>query len=206
MRTPRRTNGNLGIDTLQQRLVSLFQTPANLFDPFASPSLFFHNPGLAIPQSFYKSSEFANIVSAMKGQKSDVAGASALPRNSYLVFPPRTSTLRIPETILLHDAPSGPPLRQPRTKTSALKGFNPGDQRHTFKTQASEIASLMRRSITMVELKERAKWDEDVHFLTEEPKRRIQVVEVGQEREDLGLNEFGQQTVLDWLERNLNRQ
>ncbi|KAM0262292.1 hypothetical protein ACHAQJ_001761 [Trichoderma viride] len=204
MSASRRTNGNLGLDTLQQRLVSLFQTPANLFDPFASPSLFFHNPGLSIPQSFYKSTEFANIVSAMKGQKSDVAGPPVLPRNSYLVFPPRVSTLKLPETMLLHDAPSGPPLRQPRAETS-LKGFKFGDQRHTFQTQANEIASLMRRSITMAELKERAKWDEDVHFLTEEPKRRIQVVEVGQEREDLDLNESGQQTVLDWLDGNLSR-
>ncbi|KAL6911089.1 hypothetical protein GGI43DRAFT_391974 [Trichoderma evansii] len=201
-RLSRRTNGNLRLDTLQQRLVSLFQTPSNLFDPFASPSLFFHNPGLSIPESFYKSIEFANIVSTLKGQTSDAAKEAVLPRNSYLVFPPRESTLKIPETVLLHDAPSGPPSRQPRTK-KALKGIKHGDQRNTFKNQTDEIASLMRRSLTMVELKLRAKYDEDAHYLAEEPNRRIQVVEVGQEREDLELNEFGQQAVLDWLHGNL---
>lgn len=199
----RRTNGNLRLDTLQQRLVSLFQTPANLFDPFASPSLFFHNPGLSIPESFYKSTQLDNIVRAMRGQASDESKENVLPRNSYLVFPPRGSTIKIPEIILLHDAPSGSPLRQPRTK-KALKGINHGDQRNTFKNQTDEIASLMRRSLAMVELKEQAKYDDDdAHYIAEEPKRRIQVAEVGQEREDLELNEFGQQAVLDWLDKNL---
>lgn len=201
-RLSRRTDGNLILDTLQQRLVSLFQTPSNLFDPFASPSLFFHNPGLSIPESFYKSADVANVVSTLKGQASDVTKGTGLPRNSHLVFPPRKSNMKIPETILLHDAPSGPPSRQPRTKT-ALKGLKHGDQRNTFKNQADEIASLMRRGLTMVELKGLAKWIEDAHYLAEEPKRRIQVVEVGQERDDLELNEFGQQVVLDWLNENL---
>ncbi|KAL7788184.1 hypothetical protein V8C37DRAFT_388763 [Trichoderma ceciliae] len=203
MRASRHTNGNLRLDTLQQRLVSLFQAPSNLFDPFASPSLFFHNPGLSIPQSFYESTEFAGIVSAMKGQKNDAAGASVMPRNSYLKFPPGWSTLKIPETILLHDTPSGWPPRQMKTKT-AREGSTSGKKRHTFRTQANEIASLMRRSINMVEMRERANWDEDVHLLAEEPQRRIQVVEVGQEREELDLNSFGQQTILDWLDGNLN--
>lgn len=201
-RLSQRTNGNSMLDTLHQRLVSLFQAPSNLFDPFASPSLFFHNPGLPVPESFYKSTEFANIVGLLKGQGSDAAKKNVLPRNSYLVFPPRDSNMKIPETMLLHDAPSGPPSRQPRTK-KALNGIKHGDQRNTFKNQADEIASLMRRSLAMVELKVRAKWDEDAHYLAEEPKRRIQVVEVGQEREDLELNEFGQQAVLDWLDENL---
>ncbi|PON20416.1 hypothetical protein TGAM01_v210719 [Trichoderma gamsii] len=198
----RRTNGNLRLDTLQQKLVSLFQTPASLFDPFASPSLFFHNPGLSIPESFYTSTQLASIIRNMKGQVSDESKGNVLPRNSYLKFPPRDSTMKIPETILLHDAPSGPPTRQPRTK-KGLKGSSDGDQRNTFKNQTEEIASLMRRSLARIELKEKARWEEDAHYLAEEPKRRIRVVEVGPEREDLELNEIGQKAVLNWLDENL---
>jgi hypothetical protein len=198
----RRTNGNLRLDALQDELVSLFQTPANLFDPFASPSLFFHNPGLSIPESFYTSTQLANIIRSMKGQASDESKENVMPRNSYLKFPPKDSSLKIPETILLHDAPSGPPARQPGTK-KGLIGSGDGDQRNTYKNQTDEIASLMRRSLARIELKEKARWEEDAHYLAEEPKRRIQVVEVGQEREDLELNEVGQETVLNWLDENL---
>ncbi|KAL7926690.1 hypothetical protein ACQKWADRAFT_146700 [Trichoderma austrokoningii] len=201
----RRTNGNHRLDTLHQRLVSLFQTPSNLFDPFASPSLFFHNLGLSIPESFYKSTQLDGIIRSMKGQASDESKNNALPRSSYLVFPPRQSTLKIPETMLLHDAPSGPPVRQPGTK-KAFKVINNGDQRNTFKNQTDEIASLMRRSLAMVELKEEARYEdgpEDTRYLAEEPERRVRVVEVGQEREDLELDEIGQQAVLEWLDRNL---
>ncbi|KAL7946656.1 hypothetical protein V8C42DRAFT_318467 [Trichoderma barbatum] len=197
MKAMRRPNGNARLDSLQQRLVSLFYEPVNLFDPFASPSLFFHNPGLRIPESFYASAEFSGIVNAMKGQKSE-EGTSFTPRRSYLVFPPRASTLKIPETMLLHDAPSWSLSHQPQPETKAKK---PSDSRHTFMGQADELASLMRRSIDRVELKERARWDEDVHLLAEEPERRIKVVQVGQEGEELGLNDVGQQAVSDWLGR-----
>ncbi|KAL7929073.1 hypothetical protein V8C35DRAFT_316538 [Trichoderma chlorosporum] len=204
MRALRRPNGNSRLDSLQRRLVSLFQEPANLFDPFASPSLFLHNPGLPIPESFYASAEFAGIVSAMKGQKPDGAATSATPRRSYLVFPPRTSTLKIPETMLLHDAPAWSPLHPPPTKTKTktkATGIRSKvyDTRHTFMTQADEMAGLMRRSLLRVELKERALWDEDTRFLAEEPERRIKVVDVGQEGDELGLNDAGQQAVVDWL-------
>ncbi|KAL6854646.1 hypothetical protein J3F83DRAFT_764335 [Trichoderma novae-zelandiae] len=185
-----RANGNLRLDALHERLVALFQEPHNLFDPFASPSLFFHNPGLAIPESFYQSAGFAGLVSAMKGQH-DVSGETlGTSRRSHLVFPPRATTLKIPETLLLHDAPSRVNVKD-KVK----------DTRHTFMTQAAELASFMRRSIQMVELKERARWDEAAHQMAGEPERRVQVVEVGQEREELGLNDAGQQAVLDWLGR-----
>jgi hypothetical protein len=198
----RRTNGNHRLDTLQREMLALFQTPSNLFDPFASPSLFFHNPGLSIPESFYASTQLAKIIRSMKGQASDESKENVLPRKSYLTFPPRDSTMKIPETILLHDAPSGPPAHQPGKK-KGVKGTNSGDQRNTFKNQTDEIVSLMRRSLAMGELKIKAKYEEDAHYLEEEPKRRIQVVDVGQEREDLELNEIGQQAVLQWLDNNL---
>ncbi|UKZ79266.1 hypothetical protein TrVFT333_007016 [Trichoderma virens FT-333] len=203
MRAIRRSNGNARIDSLQKRLVSLFDEPTNLFDPFASPSLFFHNPGLPIPESFYASAEFAGIVRTMKGEKSDGTETSTTPRRSYLVFPPRASTLKIPETMLLHDAPAGSSLHQPQPKMTkaTASSFKVHDTRHTFMAQADEMASLMRRSIAKVELKERARWDEDVHLLAAEPERRIKVVQVGQEQEgeELGLNDAGQQAVSDWL-------
>ncbi|KAL7815462.1 hypothetical protein V8C44DRAFT_348463 [Trichoderma aethiopicum] len=192
VRVGRRANGNFRLEVLYDRLVALFQEPHNLFDPFASPSLFFHNPGLAIPESFYGSPAFARLVSAMKGQY-DVSGEGETvdaSRRAHLVFPPRASTLKLPETLLLHDAPA------------RSKGI---DTRHTFMGQAAELASFMRRSIEMVELKERKVWDYEweENKVTPELERRVRVVEVGQEGEELGLNDAGQQAVLNWL-RGLN--
>ncbi|KAH0491477.1 hypothetical protein TgHK011_002907 [Trichoderma gracile] len=208
----RRENGNLRLKVLHDRLVALFQEPHNLFDPFASPSLFFHNPGLAIPESFYHSPAFASLVGAMKGQHdvSAEGGTLGASRKAHLVFPPRQSTLKIPETLLLHDAPSRSPLHhlpgdeghKAQTKRGTAQSTSKIlDARHTFMSQAAEMASFMRRSIQRVELKERAMWDLDEHKIAKEPERRVRVVEVGQEGEELGLNDAGQQAVLDWLGR-----
>jgi hypothetical protein len=38
--------------TLKDQTPALFSTPANLFDPFASPCLFFHSPNLHVPDDF----------------------------------------------------------------------------------------------------------------------------------------------------------
>lgn len=203
----RREHGNLRIKDLHDRLVALFQEPHNLFDPFASPSLFFHNPGLAIPESFYRSPAFDSLVSAMKGQYdvSGEGGTLGASRRSHLAFPPRASTLKIPETLLMHDAPSSRSLLhhqpdehgnqvQAKKQSTRQSRSRATDTRHTFRAQAAEIASFMRRSIKMVELKERSRWDLEAEDMMEKiPERRVRIVEVGQEGEDLGLNDAGQQ-------------
>ena len=178
---------------------SLFGKPAHLFDTFASPSLFFHNPGLHVPTGF---NAVASPLDEMMGLLNlERSGADAPtttvrlmkpPRKSHLVFPPRTSTLTIPETLLLHD-------RHPDiVSATGKRKLKP--RGHTFQMQADELAELMRRSIDKVELKERSKWDDEMDTWAHEAQRRVQVADVGEEEKDLGLGLIGQEMLSDWLD------
>lgn len=178
-----------------EEMPGLFGQPGNLFDPFASPSLFFHGPGLDVPGSFNEpASPLSEMVTAMVGL--NVTGSKAIPmkppRKSHLIFPPRASTIKLPQTLLLHD--EAPP------KTSSSPRSRRKPTQNTFKLQADELAELMRRSIDKVEMKERVKWDDDIEGWGEEASRRVQVVELGEERRDLQLGEHGQEEVRTWLE------
>ncbi|KAI9151957.1 hypothetical protein HJFPF1_09174 [Paramyrothecium foliicola] len=184
---------------LQQQLPSLFQRPSNLFDPFASPSLFFHSPGVAVPKTFgISTSELADIDALAK--LGTVDGSSPLlsspkaPRKSYLVFPPRKSTLKIPRGLLLHDA--SPPLTDTQSRLRKRRSKRGGN---TFEAQAQELADLMRRSIDKVELKERVKWDDETDSWDEEAQRRVQVIELAEENGSLALDKMGESIVSQWL-------
>ena len=85
---------------LQEHLPVFFQSTNDLFDPFASPSLFFHNPGLNIPSSYNMSEDDAAWIEALTNPDAAPAVPEKAPRKSRLVFPPRKSTLKIPEALL----------------------------------------------------------------------------------------------------------
>lgn len=171
-----------------------FKSPVNLFDPFASPSLFFHNPGLHVPRTFdADSSPVSDLLSLLAAEETanKLEEPPKPPRKSHLVFPPRVSTLKIPETLLLHDTPPPPAVKSRRgTKHRG----------HTFKTQAEELADLMRRSIDKVELKERSKWDDDIDSWEAEALRRVQVAELGEEMDGYSLSAAGEDELRIWLE------
>ncbi|KAI1369969.1 hypothetical protein F5Y08DRAFT_291837 [Xylaria arbuscula] len=163
---------------MKQMIGELFNKPGDLFDPFASSCLLFHTPGLLVPPSFDESaippSSALGGLSWLYDEATEELIPLKHPRKSPLTFPPRKSTLKIPEMLLLHDTP--PPLppswlrrRQRRKKT------NYGNN---FRTQAEELGRYMRRSINKIELKERMKWDEDVDGWDDEADRRVQVHEV----------------------------
>lgn len=194
---------------LRRRAEALFRRPDNLFDPFASPCLFFHTPGLLVPPSFDASAFIPPTTSlaglSMLAAEDEAHAAEALavakpPRKSALVFPPRKSTLKIPETLLLHSTP--PPLppsllrRRQRRKKEYLG--------NSFAAQAEELAALMRRSVDKVELKERAKWDDDPEGNWHgEAARRIQVADtggLGGSTGDFGLDGGGEEVAAAWLE------
>ncbi|EGO54427.1 hypothetical protein NEUTE1DRAFT_31033, partial [Neurospora tetrasperma FGSC 2508] len=94
------------------------------------------------------------------------------PRKSYVHFPPRHSMLKLPDTLLLYETPSAElPFKERRNPVL-----------NSFRTQAYELALLMQRSIEMLELKERRKWDEDylidLHHWELEAARRVKVADV----------------------------
>ncbi|KHN99015.1 uncharacterized protein MAM_02713 [Metarhizium album ARSEF 1941] len=186
---------------LQERMPAMFDAPSNLFDPFASPSLFFHSPGLLVPQSFFMTLEHSALIeNMMNDEEIPPLKPIKAPRKSHLVFPPRQSTLKIPDTLLLFD--SAPlPVPKPSTKPKSARPRKRAKPKgHSFGAQAAELAELMRRSVDVVELKERSKWDEDVHTRVDEALRRVQVMDVGLERDGVELGDAGHDAVTTWLE------
>ncbi|PFH62013.1 hypothetical protein XA68_15449 [Ophiocordyceps unilateralis] len=127
-------------EKLKGRLSALFHRPADLFDPYASPSLFFHSPGLLAPRVFAASTDDA----VWDEDEQAVMAELKPPRAVSNVFPPRKSSLRIPETLLLyHDG----------IDQSAASG-------NSLRAQARELAVWMRRGIVESE-KKLATYDHD---------------------------------------------
>lgn len=182
------------LHNLQEQMPELFDTPSNLFDPFASPSLFFHNPGVEVPESFILSaSESAAIDALVSPDDAPTTPTKAL-RKAHYIFPPRKSTLKVPETLLLYNsAVSAPQTKSGRGRRAKAKGNSLG-------AQAGELAEMMRRSINKAELKERSRWDEEIDSWNEEAFRRVQVVELGEEKPSVEMDEAGEEAVREWLE------
>ncbi|KAI8724048.1 hypothetical protein NCS52_00261700 [Fusarium sp. LHS14.1] len=186
--------GSAYMHYLQEHLPVFFQSTNDLFDPFASPSLFFHNPGLNIPSSYNMSEDDAAWIEALTNPDAAPAVPEKAPRKSRLVFPPRKSTLKIPETLLLYDSP---PLPQRSNKPGRPKGARPWG--NCLEVQARELAEMMHRSIERVELKERGLWDDEIYMWEDEGDRRVKVEEVGEERGTLEMDEKGGEVVEEWL-------
>ncbi|KAF4974613.1 hypothetical protein FZEAL_8498 [Fusarium zealandicum] len=178
---------------LQEQLPIYFQSPTDMFDTFASPSLFFHNPGLRIPSSYNMSEEDAVAIKALTNPDATLLTPTKTPRKSRLVYPPRKSTLKIPETLLLYDTPA---VALP-SKGGRRRRRKPGG--NSLETQAEELAEMMQRSVEKVELKERSQWDDDLGSLEDEKERRIKVREAGNESKMLEMGESGEQFVDEWL-------
>lgn len=188
---------------LKQHSGALFGRPDNLFDPFASPCLFFHTPGLLVPPSFDASAIAPETLlpdlSALADDIQDVLAPLKPPRKSALVFPPRKSTLKIPEILLLHSTPPPLPPSLQRRRQRRKKDY----LGNSFRAQADELAGLMQRSINKVELKERSKWDEDFEGWNDEATRRVQVHDTGLNTGDLELRSKGEELAATWLDDHI---
>lgn len=200
--TIRYTQGS-PLEHLDKQLPTLFGSPEDLFDPFASPSLFFHNPGLLVPEEFGQSAvpaidEVSSFIEANTGAADARPEPEPIkqPRKSHLIFPPRKSTLKIPETLLLHDSLPQSPLKKRKSKPKATKTFSG----NSFAAQSAELAELMRRSVEVVELKERSKWDDELEIRGDEAEKRIQVVEIGPESTTYEASQSTQSLIDTWIQ------
>lgn len=244
-----------------------FNQPANLFDPFASPVLFFHTAGMLVPTSFTERSSpnmsqgFTDAVDALSSSStpgaedpydqayvysdpedppppapyedietdlgidtgptedtntdtsSSVDDDSSTdpapsgsppkpPRRGYVAFPPRASSLKIPDTLLMHTTPPpGPSVPETiqggqRRRLALWKRLKTAE--NSFGTQALGLAGLMRRSVNLYELRERAKWDVEFAGWETEAPRRVQVQDVGV-RGGFGLGARGEEVAARWL-------
>ena len=184
------------LHSLHDALPRLFGRPASLFDPFASPSLFFHNPGLLVPPSFYMTASEASMIDVMTGVDAALAHAVKPPRPAYLVFPSRLSDLKIPQILLLHD--KGGPLSSGKSWRSQLRAWQ--SMGNSFMVQARELEHLASRSLDKVEMKDRGLRNESADALACETARRVTCLEVDQEQKSLALSQDGQAAVLEWLQ------
>ncbi|KAK5987724.1 hypothetical protein PT974_11857 [Cladobotryum mycophilum] len=185
------------MNNLQKRIESLFDTPSNLFDPFASPSLFFHTPGILVPSSFYMSATEAAMLNAKTGYEKLFIKALRPPQQAHLTFPPVDSMLKIPQALLLHDSISTNPPQRRQAKPARYARM--AVDAHNFRAQAKDLSTFMKRSIDIIELTDQGEWDDDVEQLAGEAHGRVQVADVGQERKDLDLSEAGQNILLSWI-------
>ncbi|KAI8635617.1 hypothetical protein F5Y19DRAFT_408498 [Xylariaceae sp. FL1651] len=190
---------------LKQMARELFMRPDDLFDPFASSCLFFHTPGLFVPPSFDALAIPPAFPLTDLSWHFDGAAESLVPlkppRKSPLAFPPRKSTIKIPEVLLLHNTlPPLPPSLQRRRQRKKKNTYG-----NSFQIQAEELASLMRRSINKIELKERIKWDEHFDDWDDEAYRRIQVFDVGYNGQFNELYGKGDNLASNWLDERISR-
>lgn len=231
-----------GVAYLRDLMPTLFGSPADIFDPFASPVLFFHTSGLMIPPSFTEQytppqlsaraagalskggspsvddidpydyiysdpedppppgpyfdgetedewegdtfTEAEETASLSDSSSSSIASEATTattatktppsPRKGYLAFPPRWSTLSIPDALFLH-SPSPPLPKISETVTGKVRRLalwkKLKNSQNTFGTQALGLGNLMRRSVNKLELRDRMRWDDDVDWEGEAAKR-----------------------------------
>lgn len=267
---------------LRHLMPTLFRSPADMFDPFVSPVLFFHTSGLMVPPSFterwtplHSSSRFlgagddidpydyvysdpedppppgpypevaemeaqlgedldasdtstgsSDITSHLSDESSSSTPSSlasatttstipkptANPRKGYLVFPPRWSNLKIPDTLLLHS--TAPPLPSISShvigKSRRLALWNKlKNAENSFDTQALGLGSLMRRSVDKFELKERMRWDEEFGDWDGEAAKRVRIEDAGGgvscESRKFGFGKEGQaeEIAAQWFEERM---
>lgn len=223
---------------------ALFRTPSNVFDPFASPVLFFHTAGMLVPKTFGRPRSYRDLGGGADDpsdlpyvysdpedppppapyDEGETADADAdddpdftpfskwppPPRKGYFAYPPRNSSLKVPETLLLH-TPSTTSLAG---AANPATGKKPGLARlrklknaeNSFEAHAVGLAGLMRKSINRMELRERMKWDTDFSDWEGEAARRVGVADVGDLVRDgagrigeSGLGEQGEDIAMRWL-------
>lgn len=245
---------------MKHLMPSHFDQPANLFDPFASPVLFFHTAGMLVPTSFTERSSpnlsqgFTDAVDALSGTSgaedpydqayvysdpedpppptsyedietdlgidtvtedtntdtSSSADSTTFPspkppRRGYVAFPPRASSLKIPDALLMHTTPPPGPVvpgsvQGQRRRLALWKRLKAAE--NSFGTQALGLAGLMRRSVNLYELRERAKWDVEFSGWDSEALRRVQVHDIGvgeRTAGGVGLGRQGEEIAARWL-------
>ncbi|KAI1662167.1 hypothetical protein F4813DRAFT_384879 [Daldinia decipiens] len=183
---------------LKQHAEALFVSPSGLFDPFASATLFFYNPGLLVPPNFTTSAlspgaSFLANISLPNG----VTGKSTLilkhPRKHPLFFPPSTSGLEIPRTLLLYTKPSTLP-------PSSFYEYVGRKNEDSFQTQAQELGWHMRSRTFEGMVNQEFPLNDAYHSWKDAATGRFQVHNVGSSSRDYTLNSKGEELAAIWLE------
>lgn len=220
---PSKVSEEAGIFTeLKHRMPALFSAPGNLFDPFASPCLFFHMPGLFVPDDFVtrltsyvaltkeEVNELKLCIAIINGeiytdpkatrdeilaQNTIISKLMNMRKQDLMDFPSDDSGLRPPNTLLLHDRPLGPEKQEAEDEPSEKTIHN------DFRLQATALARLMRRSLTTVQY---WPWEAEkmVRLCEVEPAATLAV----EEETGLGLGEEDNDIVRQWLREKMDEE
>jgi hypothetical protein len=203
------------LEELSQRL---FSKPDDMFDPFISPCLFFHTPGLLVPKTFDTPAAATKTTSNSTPPAREPDAVDAIitsmtavnldkpSRKSPLKFPPSVSLLQIPEMLLLHTSRNTTPTTAPKKKRSTRKAA--ATNINDFQSQAEELGGLCRRSLVKVEFKERMAWDDDFGDIVQAAEGRVQISEAGEAETETPYPELppgGQDAVEKWLNERMAR-
>ncbi|KUI70033.1 hypothetical protein VM1G_05293 [Cytospora mali] len=244
--------GDQDVAPLADLVPSLFKRPSDLFDPFASPVLFFHTAGMLAPSSFGARASYRGLAGGADphdlpyvysdpedpsppspydesdgytgtGDTDTDSDAEFLAlgkwpppqRKGYFAFPAPTSSLKIPETLLLHTTSTSylpgvtsaaTSQRRERSRPKKLKSAE-----NSFEAHALGLAKMMRKSINRLELREMMKWEPDLTGWVGEAMRRVGVEDVGpaicdgekRRAGESGLSDKGEEAALRWLEERI---
>ncbi|KAG5943852.1 hypothetical protein E4U59_007865 [Claviceps monticola] len=139
---PPKPNEASYIYKIYQNMPALFESAPNLFDPFASPSMFFHSPALLVPRSFTMTSkeaaeiDYMDFMDDMNVRYGMERKPLRIPRLLHLGYPPRHSTLKLPETLIVYDSAS--------RAAGATAAGKSNTSSNSFQSQATEFAEMMR--------------------------------------------------------------
>ncbi|EJT73855.1 hypothetical protein GGTG_07710 [Gaeumannomyces tritici R3-111a-1] len=128
MMPEREERGETAFRYLKRVMPTLFGSPSSLFDPFASPCLFFHNAGFEAPPTFDQPLDansdpndiinlslleagpdaggFEPRMSSGEAADKNLEVTFKIPRPAHERFPPWGWDLKIPAALLLHESPA----------------------------------------------------------------------------------------------------
>ncbi|KAG6283735.1 hypothetical protein E4U48_006609 [Claviceps purpurea] len=237
---PPKPNEASHIYKIYQNMPALFERAPNLFDPFASPSMFFHSPALLVPRSFTMTSkeaaeidymDFMDDMNGMNGMDSMHGMDSThgmygmerkplkIPRLLHFDYPPRHSTLKLPETLIVYDS-------APRSAGATAAGKS-NTSSNSFQSQATEFAEMMRergakdtsasdkstilahshqnKAARIAELPQRREAkDTSTDSVTGSASRSVRLVDAGPETQSIEPGGTACKVISAWMENTIN--
>ncbi|KAG6058398.1 hypothetical protein E4U17_008128 [Claviceps sp. LM77 group G4] len=218
---PPKPNESSHIYKLYQNMPALFERAPNLFDPFASPSFFFHSPGMLVPKSFTMTSKEAAVIDYMDfmdgmDDMNDMEQKPLnIPRLQYFDYPPRHSALKLPETLIVYDsapwsaggkAAGKSNISSNSFQSQALKFAENMRVRGAEDTSASDKStilahSLQNKSARIAESpRRRGAKDTSTDPVTGSASRSVKVVDAGPETQSIEPGDTACKVISAWME------